>query len=125
MFPRYPSSEGVQALVSELDLRNLRSTLNLHSALNFQNVQFLSLLFPPFPSIHFSLFPLPFPSLLISSLRTLFFFYSSLLNSVFLFSSFPFPSLFIPSSLLPFLLFPSFPNPFLSLSSAITFTQQI
>ena len=88
MFPRYPSSEGVQALVSELDLRNLRSTQNLHSALNFQNVLSLSLLFSslPFPSIHFSSFPLPFPSLLISSLRTLFFFYSSLLNSVFLFS---------------------------------------
>lgn len=124
MFPRYPSSERVQTLVSELDLRNLRSKLNLHSSLNFQNVLSLSLLFLPFPSIHFSSFPLPFPSLLISSLRTLFFFYSSLLNSVFLFFSFPFHSLFIPSSLLPSLLFP-FPNPFLSLSSAIPFTQQI
>lgn len=90
MFPRYPSSEIVQALVSELDLRNLRSKLNLHSSINFQNVLSLSLLFPSFP-----FYPLFFvsPSLSFSSLLFVPFSFSILLFSIPFSSSLHFLSL--------------------------------
>lgn len=90
MFPRYPSSEIVQALVSELDLRNFRSKLNLHSSLNFQNILSLSLLFPSFP-----FYPLFFvsPSLSFSSLLFVPFSFSILLFSIPFSSSLHFLSL--------------------------------
>ena len=102
MFPRYPNSEGVQALVSELDLRSLRRTLNLHSALNFQNILSLSLLFPSFP-----FYPLFFvsPSFSFSSLLFLPFTFSILLFSIPFFSPLHFLSLHFSSLPLSFILF--------------------
>lgn len=88
----------VQALVSELDLRNLRSKLNLHSSLNFQNVLSLSLLFPSFP-----FYPLFFVSPSLSFSSHLFFLYPFLF--LFFSSQFRFPLLFIsfPFAFHPFL----------------------
>ena len=102
MSPRYPSSERAQALVSELDLRNLRSKLNLHSSLNFQNVLSLSLLFPSFP-----FYPLFFvsPSLSFSSHLFVPFSFSILLFSIPFSSPLHFLSLHFSSLPLSFILF--------------------